>query len=627
MITDMDNLQNADGKSPNNTNESYKSEAIQEEQNQNVIPLKDYEKFDLEILLNEARILLKNHPAQELKEHFSLIREAAKNKMALDAAEKREQFVNEGGDEIHFRYDSPLKKEFYVIYEDYKKQLSFFYKETERTEKENLEKRLEIIEELKALYQDPQENNQNLFRIFRDLKTRWHNAGRVPAAQANNVYRNYFFHLDNFYKYLDMNKELRELDMSHNLEVRQSIIKRAEELVSEENVQKALNELQYLHRLWKEEAVPVAEEFREVTWNQFKELTNKIHNRKAELNELLKKEQEDNLAKKRAIVQSINEITQNSRDNKHGDWQKAIRKVNDLREEFLKTGRVPKPHNNEIWDEFKQSTRNFNHLKNTFYKNLKSNQEDNLQQKIALIEIAKEHAESTDWNKSVKVIKQIQEDWKKVGHVPRKHSDRVWKEFKKYCNQFFDRYKKRNEAENEKLEQNLSEKKQLIETVKNYTTAGDKEKDLTWIFELEKSFNSIGKVPMKNINIANQFREEIDKKVKELAISDEEMQDFRLQAIFNKAKTGKNAHLIDNEIIHTKKEIDDLDKEIIQLDNNISFFSGTDQNSPLLKNVYKELEEKKNKRNDLNQKLRKLYQYNSEENNEKELDNSEDNQV
>ena len=192
---------------------------------------------------------------------------------------------------------------------------------------------------------------------------------------------------------------------------------------------------------------------------------------------------------------------------------------------------------------------------------------------------------------------------------------------------FFDRYKKRNEAENEKLEQNLSEKKQLIETVKNYTTAGDKEKDLTWIFELEKSFNSIGKVPMKNINIANQFREEIDKKVKELAISDEEMQDFRLQAIFNKAKTGKNAHLIDNEIIHTKKEIDDLDKEIIQLDNNISFFSGTDQNSPLLKNVYKELEEKKNKRNDLNQKLRKLYQYNSEENNEKEPDNSEDNQV
>lgn len=623
----MDNLQNADGKLPENTNESYKSEATQEDQNQNEIPLKDYEKFDLEILLNEARVLLQDHPAQELKEHFALIREAAKNKMALDAAEKREQFVNEGGDEVHFRYDSPLKKDFYAIYEDYKKQLSFFYKETERSEKENLEKRLEIIDELKALYQDPQENNQNIFKTFRDLKTRWHNAGRIPAAQANNVYRNYFFHLDNFYKYLDMNKELRELDMNHNLEVRQSIIKRAEELVSEENVQKALNELQYLHRLWKEEAVPVAEEFREVTWNQFKELTNKIHDRKTELNELLKKEQDDNLAKKRTIVQSINQVTQNSEGNKHGDWQKAIRKVNTLREEFLKIGRVPKQYNNEIWDEFKQSTRNFNHLKNAFYKDLKSNQEVNLQQKLALIEIAKEHAESTDWNKSVKIIKQIQEDWKKVGHVPRKHSDRVWKEFKQYCNQFFDRYKKRHDAENEKFEQNLTEKKQLLESVKNYTTSGDKEKDLSTLFDWEKAFNAIGKVPTKKMNITEQFQKEIQKKQNQLAISDEEMQDFRLQTIFDKAKTGKNNHLIDNEIIRTKKEIDELDKDIIQLDNNISFFSGADKNSPLLKNVYQELEEKKTKRNDLDQKLKKLYHYNSEEVNEKEADNSEENQA
>src|SRR5690606_11974861 len=142
-------------------------------------------------------------------------------------------------------------------------------------QKQNLTERLQIIDELKALYQEQHDNSSNIFNQFRKLKTRWHNAGPVPKAQAGNVFKTYFHHLDNFYEYLNLNKELRELDFVHNLEVRHSIIKRAEELIQEENVQKALNELQYLHRLWKEEAVPVAEELREPTWQKFKEFTNK----------------------------------------------------------------------------------------------------------------------------------------------------------------------------------------------------------------------------------------------------------------------------------------------------------------------------------------------------------------
>ena len=612
MVTDMDNLHDADGKNIEN-NESYKVENTQEDENQNEIPSKDYDKLELDMILDEARVLLKKYPIQNLKEHFVQIREAAKNKLALEAAEKREQFIANGGNEIDFRYDSPQKREFYTIYDEYKKQLSFHFKENEKQEKNNLEIRLAIVEELKALYQDQNESNSQLFKNFRDIKTRWHNAGRVPAAQANNVYRNYFFHLDNFYKYLDLNKDLRELDMTHNLEVRHSIIKRAEELVQEENVQKALNELQYLHRLWKEEAVPVQEEYREETWNKFKALTDKIHDRKAELNDFLKKSQEENYTKKLEIIAKISDLA-NLEVGNHNEWQKTIATINSLREEFLKIGRVPKNVNNEVWDQFKQATKAFNHKKNAFYKNLKSEQDINLQKKQDLIEIAREHSTSSDWNKSVKIIKKIQEDWKNIGHVPRKHSDQVWKEFKSLCNAFFDRYKKRHEEENQKFEQNLIAKNELLERLKALTAVENATENFKNLTSLEKEFNNIGKVPQKKMNISTAFQRELDKKITEFGISEDDLQDFRLTSIFEKAKSGQNANIVDNEIIKTKNAITELERDINQLDNNISFFNDTKGDNPLLKNVYKELDEKKARVTDLEQKLRKLYDYNAGEN-------------
>src|SRR5690606_312805 len=392
----------------------------------------------------EAKNLLKDHPARKLREHFSQIRDAVKKLLEDDEAAKKEAFVEEGGEVLDFHYDNPARREFNAVYNDYRKQLDAFYKEQERSQQPNRSERLQIIDELKSLYLEPNEDSSNIFTKFRNIKTRWHNAGPIPKAQAGNVFRTYFHHLDNFYEYLDLNKELREMDYAHNLQVRESIIKRAEELVQEENVQKALNELQYLHRLWKEEAVPVAEDLREPTWQKFKELTHKIHDRKSELGEKIKAEQEENLRKKEQILADIEKLTENAEKKSHGEWQSGIRKLNQLREQFLAVGRVPREQNQKMWDAFKSATRNFNHHKNDFYKSLKPDQQTNLEKKQELLNIAKEHAKSTDWNNSVQVIKKIQADWKKIGHVPRKYSDSIWKEFKQACNTFFDRYKERN---------------------------------------------------------------------------------------------------------------------------------------------------------------------------------------
>ena len=614
MNTEMDNLQNADGEQlpkPATTNdsntESYKTEELTNQEKISDISFKDYETFSFDVLINEAKNLLSKYDVQEIREHFNQIRDAFKAKLEEDEAAKKEAFLSEGGDELDFKYETSFRAKFNAVYNDFKNQLAVFHKENEKKESDNLKERLEIIDELKALYQEPSDSSAAMFKKFRELKTRWHNAGRIPSKNAENVFKNYFFHLDNFYTYLDMNKELQTLDYAHNLEVRQSIIKRAEELIGEQNVQKALNELQYLHRLWKEEAVPVQEDLREPTWQKFKELTNKIHDRKGELNEKIKQEQKDNLEKKNQIIVRIKEISEQATTKSHGDWQKAISEINSLRENFITIGRVPKDKNSATWEAFKEVTRQFNHIKNDFYKNLKSEQQLNLEKKLALLEIAKQHTDSTDWNASVQVIKKIQNDWKKIGHVPRKNSDKIWKEFKDTCNQFFDRYKKRHEQANQKLELNFEKKQAFLNDFKNQTISEDKDEALKQLEEIQHNWTNLGKVPSEKISINQEFTDVYHKKLDALNLSKNELSDYKLKSFVNKVKSGNNGNLLDDEIRKTRKIIEDLEKEINQLDNNVHFFSNANENNPLLKDVYKQIDDKRKKLIEAEIKLKTLF--------------------
>ncbi|WP_322970471.1 DUF349 domain-containing protein [Faecalibacter sp. LW9] len=612
MNIEMDNLQPADGNNLSSnaanqsTNESYVLNENQDYKSEDVIERKDYESFGFEVLIDEAKNLINKFPAHQIKNHIEQIRDVFKQKIEAEEQSKKEAFVEEGGDPLDFRFDSVYKSQFQTVYNDFRNQLSIYHKENEKQEKQNLTERLAIIEELKALYTEQNVSTSQMFKTFRELKTRWHNAGRIPAAQAENVFKNYFFHLDNFYKYLDLNKELQTLDYQHNLEVRYSIIKRAEELVQEDNVQKALNELQYLHRLWKEEAVPVMEEMREVTWLKFKELTNKIHDRKSILNEKLKQEQALNYEKKIAVIEKIKTITANTKSKSHAEWQKAIKEVNSLRDEFMSIGRVPKDKNNKTWDALKEASREFNQIKNDFYKSLKNEQQENLKRKLALLDIAKEHQDSTDWNNSVKVIKRIQNEWKSIGHVPRKNSDKIWKDFKQACNQFFDRYKNRQNEHNEQYEQNLEIKHQLFAEFSALQLPEDKHEALDVLNAFHFKWNAVGKLPANKGEINQEFSKAYQEKLKSLNLSNSEVQDFKLQAFIGQVIANKDNRTLDEEIRKTRKIIEDLEKEINQLDNNVHFFANADANNPLLKDVYRQIEEKRSKLVEAEIKLRTL---------------------
>jgi len=610
MSTEMDNLQPADGQDlPTNNQmiESYKLNENKDHKSENIVETKDYESFNYDVLIDEAKNLINKYPVYQIKSNIEQIKEVFRAKLAQEEADKKETFITDGGDPLNFKYENSYRAKFNDVYNDYKHQLTIYLKENEKQEKDNLAERLAIIDELKALYTEQNESNAQMFKTFRELKTRWHNAGRITPTKAENVFKNYFFHLDNFYKYLDLNKELQALDYQHNLEVRYSIIKRAEELVVEKNVQKALNELQYLHRLWKEEAVPVVEEKREETWQLFKDLTNKIHNRKNLLNEKIKQEQLVNLQKKQEIIKAISEVVEQANNLSHNDWQKAIKKVDKLRNDFLAIGRVPKDRNGKIWDAFKNVTRDFNHIKNDFYKSLKNVQQDNLNKKLALLEIAKEHKESKDWNNSVRIIKKIQNDWRNIGHVPRKHSDKIWKEFKDTCNYFFDQYKNRDSEHNEKLEHSLLLKTEFIRQFRELVFPTDKNDALLALNQLHNQWNTLGKVPADKTEINQEFTRLYNEKLKDLDLSVNEIQDFKLNALIEQITTKKDRRALDEEIRKTKKTIEDLEKEINQLDNNVSFFGNAGSDNPLLKDVYKQIEEKRNKLTEAEIKLRSLF--------------------
>lgn len=631
MGTESDNLHNAEGnekkvESTQNLESTYnknssKEDSIDELNSENnkedqsveetTIPEKDYESFSLEKLIDELKYLHNHYPVQLIGENINSIRDIFLKKFDEHETERKQKFLNEGGDELSYQPDQFLKNKFNSAYHDYKTKLNSYYKEQEQNEQNNLNKRLQIIEELKELYTTPMESISSFFKKFRDIKERWHNAGKIPKSRAGDVFRTYFHHLDNTHEFIKLNKELEELDYAHNLEQRRAIISRAEELTTEPSVQKALNELQYLHKLWKEQAEPVAEEFRESTWQEFKAITQKIHERKSELFEKIKEEQQANLEKKQAIISQLETIA-SAENPDHSFWQNNVKKIENLREAFFTTGRIPKETSSDTWSKFKSLLHEINNKKNTFYKDLKKIQQENLKKKNDLLEIAKANKDSEDWEVALNLYKKIQNEWKNIGHVPRKYSDKLWDEFRENCNYFFNRYKLRNNKVNEEWIENLKRKQSLLEEISSIS-ATDKEDALAKINDYSIQWNSIGKVPRENMNINKEFNSAIKNLIKKFDIDKNIIDEIQLNIKVENYKQSKDDKKLDEDLRKMRKQIQDLGHEIVQLENNLSYFSNANQDNPLLQNTLNNIESKKTKLDELKQTYSKLVNLNLSE--------------
>ncbi len=555
------------------------------------IEKKDYHAMSKEELIKELRELVKNEKVQAIKEHVEEIRSEFNEKFNEEVEQKKEEFLADGGDIIDFYYSTPIKKEFNSVYFDYKEKRNAYYQNLKKDLQENLRKRLELIDELKSLL-NVDESINSTYNHFKNIQERWRNAGPIPRDKYNTVWNTYHHHTENFYDFLHLNREFRDLDFKHNLEQKLKIIERATELAQETDVNRAFRELQLLHKMWKEDLGPVGKEFREPIWEKFSALTKQIHENRQQHFKELDKVYEMNLEVKREIIKKISEVS-SSHPSNHSGWQQKIKEIEALREEFFKAGKVPSHVNEQTWSEFKTAVRNFNRSKNAFYKGLKKEQFDNLNKKMELIKIAEDNKDSDDFSVTTPLMKKIQADWKKIGHVPRKDSDRIWKRFKDACNSYFDRlHADRNEANKEEIA-SLEKKQTHIQSLKDLKLSGDTETDLKIIKDNIAVWKTLGRVPYKKKNIESEYNKVLDNLFKQLNLGRKETELIKYDNKLNALSNQTDDRALRNEQNFIRKKIDEVKGEIRQLENNLQFFKNTKDDNPLVKEVQKNIQKHK----------------------------------
>ena len=568
------------------------------------IQVLDYHSMSIENLTGELQKLVKNEKVQAIKKHVDGIKQEFDAKFLAFLDQKKEEFVANGGNEIDFKYNSVTKRQFNEVYSEYREKRNQYYKNLEKNLNDNLEKRLTIIEELKGLV-SVEEDINTTYKNFKTIQERWRNAGPIPRAHYNNVWKTYHHHIEIFYDFLSLNRELRDLDFKHNLEEKQKIVVKAEALATEPNLNKAFRDLQTLHKIWKEDIGPVGKEHREEIWERFSAATKVLHQRRQDNFKELEKVYEQNLENKLAIIAKINEVTQNPASN-HNKLQQQVKQVEEYRNEFFKAGKVPQKVNEKTWSEFKEAVRSFNRIKNSYYKGLKKDQQENLNKKRALLEEANALKDSEEWTTATPEMKRIQSDWKKIGHVPRKYSDKIWKEFKTACNHYFDRlHATKSDAKKGELE-NLKKKEALLDKIKGFELSKNRDNDLEAIKGFIEEWKTHGHVPINKKHINQKFNKILDAIFKKLDINKQESELLKYGNKIQQLAKQDNERAIANERTFIRRKIDESKNEIRQLENNLQFFSNASEDNPLVKDVIKRVDEHKESLETWKAKLKKL---------------------
>ena len=540
-----------------------------------------YDKLTLEELTNELEKLITTQKVQYIKSSAEAIKSAFNIKFGTLLAEKKASFLAEGGNSIDFQYSSPIKSKYNKLLLDYKKERDIHYSTLEKQLKDNLEKRVQVIEDLKHLIENA--DPKTMYKSFRDLQNTWRSIGSVPKTKYNDTWKIFHHHVERFYDLLHLSNDFRDLDFKNNLEEKLKLIQKAEFLAEEKDINLAFKELQKLHKLWKEDIGPVAKEMREDVWEKFSAATKKIHDKRHDHFRDMKSQYGKIIELKIAVTEEINNYD-SSNNKTHNDWQKSIKDIEALRQKYFDSGKLPYSKSEAVWQKFKDATKKFNQEKNKFYKQEKNSQQDNLQAKLDLIKLADSIKDSEDWESATNTFKKIQSDWKTIGHVPRKFSDDIWKKFKAACNHYFDRYHNQKNALSSEQQEVIDKKVEFLATLKaeDYNTKET-------IGDLMSTWNKFGVTARSSKSIDSDFNKFIDNVLSNLSIDKEEIVLLKFQNIINGYLASDNIRKLDSELMFIRKKIDETVREIQQLENNLSFFSNASDDNPLVKSVHKSI--------------------------------------
>ena len=537
----------------------------------------DYTTLSLEELVKELQNTLSSKPVNKIKDQVEAVKNAFNLKFGALLAEKKKVFIEEGGNVIDFQFTTPVKGEYNTLLSDYKKQRDAHYNAIDRQMNDNLDKRVQVIENLKSLIENADANT--MYKEFRVLQDTWRSIGAVSKTRYNDTWKTYHHHVERFYDLLHLSNDFRDLDFKNNLEEKLKIILKAEALAASSDVNEAFKELQELHKIWKEDIGPVAKDVREDVWQKFSAITKEIHDRRHEHFREMKSKYQEIVVLKMAVIERFNAY--DTSDNKtHKDWQNSIVDTEKLRQEYFNAGKLPYAKSEEVWQKFKAATKKFNSSKNHFYKDEKSEQQENLKKKLALIEVAESLKESEDWEVATDSMKKIQADWKKIGHVPRKFSDDIWNKFKAACNSYFDRYHDQKNAVSKEQQASVDAKKAFLDTLKE-----EKEYTKESILEAIKAWKDLGPLPRNVRHLEGKFNKQIDRLLEGLSLDKKEVDMLKFTYVIDGLFSNEDFRKLDSEQLLVRKKMDEVVKEMQQLENNLGFFSNAKDDNPLVLNV------------------------------------------
>ena len=517
-----------------------------------------------------------------------------------------EQFILDGGDKENYEHvEDPLEVRFKAAFNIFRDNKLKYNEAVEEQKVVNLQQKNAILEELKQLI-NSEETLKKTYDEFRSLQDRWKEIGQVPATEITNLWNNYHFLVEKFYDKVKINRELRDLDLKKNLEAKIELCEKTEELLLEKSVTKAFKLLQKYHDEWKEIG-PVPQEKKDEIWERFKNTTDKINQVRREHYSKIQEEQQGNYDAKAAICEKIEELL-NDNINSIGAWQKKSNDVNELFKLWKTIGPAQKKLNDEIWARFKGSMDAFFANKKEFFSRLKEQQLENYNRKLQLCVEAEALADSKEWKKATDRIKKLQEEWKKIGPVPKRHSDKIWKRFRSACDAFFTSKSEHFSGIKGVEEENLRLKRELLERIKAYEIKAERSENMEAIKAFQREWMAIGYVPMKYKDATqDEYRKSIDALFDKMKFNENEISTAQYRNMVegmkddpeSRDKVRRERNILTNKI--TK-----LREEISVLENNIGFFSGSKQSEIMRAEYEKKINRAKNDVKVLEAKLKIL---------------------
>lgn len=593
--TALNAQQEADAKQESLKNEVQPEAEIQESQ--------DYSEKSLNEILSLFEQMIQEGDQQKLYKNAEPIKAGfykvlRKEKIASGV------FVEPGMGEQTQNPFEEVEKAFKDLYAQYKSSRANFNQEMQAKKEENLAEKTKIIEGIKELREKAEDMNHTL-PAFRELQARWKATGNVPQENAREIWDQYNRAVEDFYDFLKLNKEYRDLDFKKNYEQKIELCKKAELLVEDKDAVKAFNELQKLHEEWKEIG-PVSKENREEIWERFKAATSKVNKRHQDFFSNLKEEQKANLKAKTEICElaeaiAAEEVTDSNK------WNALSKKMAALQTKWKSIGFAARKDNQKIYDRFRAACDKFYNAKRVFYTEFKNVMQENLKKKEELCIQAEQIKDTDDWKKGTDQLINLQNVWKKIGPVARKQSDAVWKRFRAACDEFFDRKAKHFGAEGEKFEENLAAKKAVIEEIKNYISNGP-ESDKEALENFLSKWNSIGFVPFKEKDsLQKEFDSALNVHFSAIRDLDAEKKMGRIRRLISEAKNpGKSDRGIRTEREKLLNKFRKLETDIATLENNMGFFAKSKNADKLIEDIKAKIASGKEELKALEQKIKMI---------------------